>query len=264
MNLNPFAIPALVLGIVAFARAATRFAWPKASASRAGMAVIVILAGVPGALFALYYTHAFDGAGWFYEYRSLPGTELTAAGLGLAMGAVVPIFPTKATRAVASVALVALLVVTLAVPYLKSVFWPLDYAALRDRYAGPVVLQSSSSTCGPSCAATLLRANGIRASEAEIARECFTSASGTENWYLARAIRKRGLRATYIVTAQDPTTVPSPSIAGVGVGHFVTVLGKTATDYVIGDPLSGTHEIPIAETARYGFSGFFLVVSSRR
>lgn len=128
-------------------------------------------------------------------------------------------------------------------------------------------MQSTPSTCGPASAATLLRAFGQRASERELAEEALTYQGGTENWYLARALRHRGLNVNVrIVTPGD--SFPAPSIAGVvlpgGAGHFVAILDQSPLTITIADPLKGKM---IVEKRRadqyYRFTGFFLEVHSK-
>src|SRR5687767_2582893 len=41
---------------------------------------------LPAILFAVYYLHLFDDAVWFYRFRSLPMSELSASGAGLLAG----------------------------------------------------------------------------------------------------------------------------------------------------------------------------------
>ncbi|HEY3332674.1 MAG TPA: cysteine peptidase family C39 domain-containing protein [Capsulimonadaceae bacterium] len=266
MNINPLFAPTFVLGVVIYAITLRRFAWPKAPVTRMAVALGVLIAALPGAAFAIYYMHWFDKAALFYEFRALPGTELTAAGLGFSIGAVAALGHTKLVRGVLQVAGALILVIFLSVPYIKPVVWPLDYGALKDEVSGKVTRQTSSSTCGPACASTLLRAAGLHATEAEMARECYTSSSGTENWYLTRALRRRGLAVQSIVRPH-PTSLPYPSMAGLGFGgggHFVTVLGKTKQGYIIGDPLSGELTLSTSDVAKYGFSGYFMIARRPR
>jgi hypothetical protein len=60
---------------------------------------------------------------------------------------------------------------------------------LRNRWKGEVCLQSSFSSCGAAAAATLLRAAGIEASEAEMAGLCLTRSSGTTLHGLYRGLK---------------------------------------------------------------------------
>jgi hypothetical protein len=111
----------------------------------------------------------------------------------------------------------------------------------------------------------LLNLLGQPASEQEIAREAFTSRGGTENWYLARALRRRGLDVAFDIEPTGSSTIPSPAIAGVvlrgGVGHFIAVLGSADDTVTIVDPLDGKHTLDRAALSdRYRFTGFFMTV----
>jgi ABC-type bacteriocin/lantibiotic exporter with double-glycine peptidase domain len=113
--------------------------------------------------------------------------------------------------------------------------------------------------------ATILRTYGFPVAEKELAIEAYTSRGGTENWYLARAIRSRGLKADFVIQPREHIAPPPSSLAGVllpgGDGHFIAVMSESATDVVIADPLIGRLVISKAELERrYGFTGFFLVI----
>lgn len=227
-----------------------------------------LLAALPGLVFVVFYLHLFDQAAWFYHFRALPYTELTAAGVGLLAGYVYSWFePDTAGQRAAFFSIVLLL---LGVPYLKPILVPLDLATLQDRWNGDVCLQSTLSTCGPASAATILRRLGLHVTERELARECFTYRGGTENWYLIRALRRRGLSARATVRgSSDP--VPAPAIAGVvlrgsaitsGAGHFIAILERSGSRITIADPLRGLEILDVAALARrYKLTGFFLEIS---
>jgi hypothetical protein len=59
---------------------------------------------------------------------------------------------------------------------------------LDDRWKGGVCRQTSQATCSPAAAATLLRAHGIEATEAEMARLCLTGREGTTMLGLYRGL----------------------------------------------------------------------------
>lgn len=215
----------------------------------------------PAMLFAGYYTHLFDNAAWYYNLRALPYVELAGAGVGLLAGIA------QARMAPAGrVAVPAVTMLLILVPHLKPLLAPLDLAQLRDQCEGEVCLQSTPSTCGPASATTILRRLGIAATERELAVEARSSASGTEIWYLARALRARGVDA---VAVMAPGEIVAPSIAGVvlngGAGHFVAVLRQTPEEVTVMDPLRGLSVIPRAEVGRqYWFTGFFLLAQRWR
>lgn len=129
-------------------------------------------------------------------------------------------------------------------------------------------MQSSPSTCGPCSAATLLRVFRIHTTERALARECFSYRGGTENWYVARALKRRGLETRYLVTSPQPAAFAFPAMAGVrlggarGGGHFISILGRQGARYIVGDPLVGRLVLtPSQLRPRYYFTGFFLIAS---
>jgi len=126
-------------------------------------------------------------------------------------------------------------------------------------------MQSTFSTCGPSSAATILKAFGQTASEKELASECLTSRGGTEIWYIARAFRRRGFRTQVQVQTAASMSPVSPAIAGVvlpgGAGHFIAILSQTPTEITIADPMKGKLIVKRAELNNYyHFTGFFLII----
>ena len=238
--------------------------------------VVAVLAAVPALLFVAYYAHVLDTAAWFYAFRTVPYTELTASGLGFGAGMAagminrIPLVNSSRllTRLTPAVLLLCLSLVILA-PYAKPLLIPIQ-TLLMDRWKDGICIQTTPSTCGPSSAATLLNYFGIHATERELARECFTCGSGTENWYLARALWRRGVQTdVQIVAAQTPRP-PFPSIAGTeyggrgGSGHFITILAEENGQYLIGDPLSGRMALSSEKLrSRYFLTGFFLVAHGR-
>jgi ABC-type bacteriocin/lantibiotic exporter with double-glycine peptidase domain len=114
----------------------------------------------------------------------------------------------------------------------------------------------------------LLQSFGIHATEAELARQCFTYSGGTESWYLARALREHGLIAEYVFMPQSSRELPVPSIAGVklgGLGHFVSLIAETDSTYITGDPLVGRREYPKSEIwKKFQFTGLFLKAEKLR
>ena len=224
---------------------------------------IGFLVAVPGLLFVLYYTHLFDGAAWFYEFRALGASELAACGLGFVVGFIHSSLQpsTHGERLAAPAILLALLLV----PYSKPWLGPLDLTRLSARCDGEVCMQSTLSTCGPASAATILNSLGAKTSEKELATERHTYQGGTESWHLARAIRRRGFAARFQIEPENPRSLPSPAIAGVvlrgGDGHFIAVLSQTPDHVVIADPMKGKLAIGRADLRRaYRFTGFFLVI----
>jgi len=226
------------------------------------MSAFWLLLGMPGFCLPLYYLHWFDGARWFYEFRSLPFSELTAAGAGLCAGALSELV--TGAKVISRPFLIAALCLGIVTPYIKPVLAPVPGTRFSDRWKDDVCLQSTESSCGAASAATIFRSFGVALTERDVARECFTSLSGTENWYIARAFRRRGYTVTYRVGEGLPSDLKTPAIAGVricGQGHFIVILGTTNGKCVTADPLVGRRETPTARIARkFDFTGFFMEI----
>jgi len=231
------------------------------------LVLIGILAAIPAIVLAAYYTKIFGEALWLYWFRSLPFTELTAAGIGFLAGWLQDQRRRNPQwkHRVSAFFIPFLTLICVAAPYLKQIFLRPDWSRFEDRWSENVCLQSSESSCGPASAATLLRQFGKAATEREIARESFTSRRGTENWFFLRAIRRRGLGVHYAVVAPGADHVLIPSIAGVksntagGAGHFIVLLGKSGEKFIVGDPLDGRDELSIKDLEeRYTFTGFYM------
>lgn len=225
--------------------------------------VAALACAFPAALMAAYYLHLYDDALWFYQFRSLPFTELSAALAGLPAG-MIHAWLAKRARLLGML-VPALLLLGLFVPYVKPVIAPLDVERLKAVCKDGVCLQTAASTCGPASAASVLRLFGVEETEKTLAREAFTTASGTENWYLARALRRRGFDVRYEILPRPMVKLPHPAVAGVklpgGIGHFIAILGETPDAYIIGEPMSGKLIVPKARIGTaYSFTGFFMVV----
>lgn len=230
---------------------------------------IGILAAIPGLLFALYYTKLFGEPLWLYRYRAIPGSELSAAGLGLLAGMLQAGRDQSARlrKLTSAFGIPVILGFAVCLPYLKPLLRPLHLPDSPNELTEGVCLQSTPSTCGPASAVTLAHQAGIELDEHELARAAFTSAGGTENWYLVRALRARGLQAEFALLKPNPNQLPCSAIAGVrlnyaaGTGHFVPILGQTNGLYIVGDPMRGRETLSLARLRElYDFTGFFLII----
>jgi hypothetical protein len=265
-------VTALIATLAVFLATGAAGAIARARLHRPTVRGIALVAGLllalPCASFAAYYLHWWDEPILLYRFRALPGSELAAGLSGLLAGWWAHLLAHDHRRAVRmATLLLAVFPLLLVIPYLKPLLSPLDLEHLGDHWQDGICLQTSGSTCGPSCAATLLKAQGRLVSERSMAEAARTTASGTECWYLIRAMRQEGMDVSLITTEANPPRLPWPAIAGTrigeraGVGHFITVLGETAKGYVIGDPLRGRLELAREEigTTRW-FTGFFITV----
>lgn len=259
--MNWIVLPVVALAALLFV-VGYRMAMRPAGAGRLAYAAASMCA-LPALLLTVYYLHLFDDAVWFYRFRSLPWSELSASGAGLLAGMIHARITRKNPRL--RLLVPVFLLAGLFVPYVKPLLSPLDVDRLAAQCRDGVCLQSTPSTCGPSSVASILRLFNVEETEKTLALEAYTSARGTENWYLARALRRRGFPVRYVVLERPVAELPFPSVAGVvlpgGAGHFISILGETATAYVVGDPMLGKVHVLKARLAdSYDFTGFFMVV----
>jgi predicted double-glycine peptidase len=253
MSLNPAIGPTFVLAALLFIAGRVAHRRIPRGALLAGL-----LLAVPWFVGCIFYLHVLGDPVWFYELRSLPWSELSFAGIGWLVGVLHERLGPENWQQ--HLLLPVVMLVLVMAPLAKQLLNPIRLTRLSGHCDGVVCLQTSPSTCGPASAATILRSLGEQATERDLAREAYTSNSGTEAWYLARALRQRGYKA-YFVSTQ--TELPHPAIAGVrmGGGHFIAVLSADQQQVTVMDPLTGTLTLaPEQMRQRYHFTGFFLVV----
>jgi hypothetical protein len=262
--MNWLGFTAVLLGFVAYL-AGLRVG--KSSLMSAPLFLIALLLATPAIVYNLYYFKLFGEPIWLYRLRSIPGSELLAALSGLLAGLIQRrITPHLRLSSIGKRIMVPLVFAFfISFPYLKPIFRPLASQTLQEQWKDGACLQSTASTCGPAAAATIVRRLGGNLSEAELARASFTSRSGTENWYLARTLRRDGYAADFLLG--DPMTVPLPAVAGVrlrslgGSGHFIALLEREQQTFVIADPMEGFFTNTLAELrGSYDFTGFFLLI----
>lgn len=263
--MNPMLWPTAAVAVLLFLLG-NRLA-RKSSSSPALLWGTAVVLALPGLVFALYYFKLLGEPLWLYRFRALPGTELTGAGMGLLAGMLQGArtrWP-RMQKATSQFGLPVIFGFALCLPYLKPVLRPLRLPASPNGWTQGVCRQSTPSTCGPASAATLARLAGVELDEHTLARECFTSERGTENWYLARALRRHGLTAEFAKLSPTGDALPYPAIAGVtqgyGTGHFIPILGRAGANYIVGDPMRGREIRSLADLHEaYQFTGFFLIV----
>ncbi|HBG27834.1 MAG: hypothetical protein A2Y10_06795 [Planctomycetes bacterium GWF2_41_51] len=261
MNLNLIFFPTLILALLIFHFSGSLIKRCKNLKERRFLFIAALITSMPGVLIILYYLHLFDQAKWFYQFRSLPLVELTAGGVGLLFG----IFA-ESTRYkfVSKTFLIIILIIAISIPYLKPVVVPLSSDKFENKWQDGICMQSTASSCGPASAVTILKLFDIETTEQKLARECYTYLGGTENWYLTRAFRRRGLRVKYRITDGLPKDLNLPAIAGVRIGnngHFIAVLAETDQGYITGDPLRGRQEFSKNKIENYFyFTGFFMEI----
>jgi len=254
-----FSVMSLVC--VACGLTAGRFAYFAKGQRAMLLLAISVLAAI---LFLLY------GSGRLFWARIVPSsaaivyTNLAAVFAALATGWVIRLPDTPKWRRIGMAILLSLMSLAL-------IFWPLLSIAVRPPPVGGnvwesgVALQTSWATCSPAAAATLLRAEGIKTSEAEMIPLCLTDAAGTPTLGLYRGLKLMAERHQRSVEVADCTTEELfsdndwPALLAVelpygvedrryvdswgwipGLGHSVVVLGRTADDRIIvADPSAG-------------------------
>lgn len=155
-----------------------------------------------------------------------------------------------------------------------AIVWSLLSIAVRpapmggDAWENGVAMQTSWATCSPAAAATLLRAEGIDVSEAELIPLCLTDSSGTPTLGLYRGVKLVAERNDRDVEVLDETLAELlekdawPVLLAVGLpygvedrryaeqwgwipgmGHSVVALGRSdGGGIVIGDPSTGLEQ----------------------
>jgi hypothetical protein len=235
------------------------------------LAAILVVLAIPAAVYDLYYFKILGEPIWLYRLRSVPGSELLASLCGLFAGWIqVRMAPRLKLSPLGKRFLVpVVLAFGLALPYLKPLLRPVPSSTLRDEWNGKACLQSTASTCGPASVATIVHSLGGHLRESDLTREAFTSGRGTENWYLARALRRHGWRTNFLLS--DPGSVPLPAVAGVRLkslgnsGHFIALLERHGDEFVLADPMEGLSTNTLSGMySVYDFTGFFMTIRPGR
>lgn len=247
------------LAVAAFL-VAYRFAIKKSFKRRLWFTIVAVIAAIPATSFAVHYAHIFPETSWYYQLRSIAGTELLMVFVGVAGG----VFATLLPRLLLGLPLLGVLALSV-VPILKPLIGPIPEDAFKDEWDGEVCLQSTSSTCGAASTATILKLLGVEATESEIAVEAHSYSGGTEAWYLARTVRSRGFDVDFDFSSGFSPEGGLPAVVGVRlgkIGHFIPVLGREGERFIIGDPLQGREVLTLEELhERYDFTGFHMRIN---
>lgn len=261
MNPNWLGVISAILAFVAFI-AVYWAAKDKPAKTRIFLSIGALVTAIPGASFAAYYAHILPEPAWYYEFRSFAGTELLVVFVGIAGGLIATLLP----RILLVFSLLGVAAFSIA-PIIKPFIGPIPAATFMDEWDGEVCLQSTPSTCGAASTATILRQFGIEVTELELATEAHSYSGGTEAWYLARAVRSRGLEAQFDFEAGFSPERGLPAVVGVqlgSIGHFIAVLGQENDQFVVGDPLSGRELLSHEELQeRYVFTGFHMRIQNQ-
>jgi Peptidase C39 family len=210
--MNYWFIPTLLLALILFGIGALLASKLESRLSFWLLTIVGVLTSVPAVVFAIYYLRVFNEPLWLYGFRSWPCSELAASGAGFLAGLLHGRYSSKQRfrRIAGRWFFPGTLILGLLVPYAKPILRPPRWGEFQDRWSEGVCLQTSESSCGPACAATLLRQLGKPATEKELARASYTSRSGTENWYLARTLRQRGIQVRFCVNRDPKDPLPIP------------------------------------------------------
>jgi hypothetical protein len=261
MNPNWLGVLSAILAIAAFL-AAYRAAEEKPFKSRVLLVILALIAALPGASFAAYYAHVLPEASWYYQFRSITGTELLIVLIGVAGGSVATLLP----RVLLILPLLGVAAFSIA-PIIKPFIGPIPSGTLRDQWDGEICLQSTPSTCGAASTASILKRFGVEATESDLAAEAHSYSGGTEAWYLARAARSRGFDVDFAFSPGFSPEDGLPAVVGVrlgSIGHFIPILGREGERFIIGDPLRGRELLSPEELQqRYDFTGFHMRIKNR-
>jgi hypothetical protein len=254
MNPNWLGVISAILAFAAFF-VAYRSSKRISTKPRILITLLAVVSAIPAASFAVYYAHVLPESSWYYQFRSIAGTELLMVFLGVAGGMVATYLP----RLVLGVPLFGVAAFSIA-PIIKPLISPIATGTFRDQWDGEVCLQSTPSTCGAASTATIMKQFGADVTESELAAEAHSYAGGTEAWYLARAARSRGFDVNFEFSPGFSPEDGFPSVVGVrlgSIGHFIAVLGEEEGKFVVGDPLRGRELLSREELEqRYDFTAF--------
>lgn len=261
MNPNWLGVISAILAFAAFF-VVYRVAKDAPAQRRFLFALLASVAAIPGASFAVYYVHIFPEPSWYYQFRSITGTELLIVILGIAGGLVATLLP----RVFLVLPLLGVAAFSIA-PIIKPFIGPIPAGTLQDEWDGEICLQSTPSTCGAASTATILKQLGVDVTESELAAEAHSYAGGTEAWYLARAARSRGFDVNFVFTAGFTPEDGLPAVVGVRlgtIGHFIPILGKEGDRFIVGDPLRGRELLSRVDLEeRYDFTGFHMRIRNK-
>lgn len=265
---NPNYFIALTLCLILFFTSVKYFNRINSIAKKRYFFAITVILAIVSLSIPIAYLSDFIGENPVYaQFRTLSYAELLVSLVAPFMGVIFAKVlsdsikkPTKACIYLFGL-LIALAYVSL--PFIKPIIRPLSQN-VGNQWIEGIALQTTHSTCGPASLATIMARNGDKETEAHIARQAFTSSSGTENWYLARYAYQQGYQYRFF-REPDLAKVPTPSIIGVKLGragHFITLLSSDNGDYIIADSLSGLYHLTFDEfNKKYRYNGFVLYLN---
>ena len=178
--------------------------------------------------------------------------------------------PRRRDRLVVAALAAVFVFVMSAWPCLAPLLSRSDLAHLKTRI-GPdgVCRQNTDYTCGPAAAVTALRQLGLAGDEGRIAiLSCTSSATGTPPDFLAEALQNEYRQAGLMAEFRAFRSLSELKRAGLTIAlvkfgflvdHYVTVLGVTDSEVLVGDPLNGLDRMSHAEfLKRWRFTGIVM------
>lgn len=178
--------------------------------------------------------------------------------------------PQKRIRILVSVLIAVTVFVASVWPFLAPMFDRRELSRLETRMdKNGVCLQTTDFTCGPASAVTALRKLGLPADEGEIAiLSCTSEMDGTPEDMLADGLEREYAASGLLVQCRVFNSVAELKQAGLTlavvkygfmVDHWVTVLGVTDSEVIVGDPLGGLDRLSYADfAAKWRFIGIVL------
>lgn len=266
MDVNPIYILCLILSLMIFSISSKIIKQTIKRYQRLALSVTsLVLALVSLSIPITYVLNSVGENPLYATFRAYPYTELLIVLFAPLMGCVNGLLTTHKNNSVVTGLCLIIMLSYVSLPFAKPLIRPLQ-KDLQNKWSNDVALQSSASTCGPSSLATIFKYYGKEDTEANIAKQAYTSASSTENWYLARYADDQGFNYQFLTIA-ELDKVPTPAIIGVrlgSMGHFITLLNKHNGLYEIADSLSGKSFLSLEQfNQQYRYTGFVLNLTPR-
>ena len=283
--INPNLYLSLIFCLILFISGRQLAELPCGGNTRRTIVLLLFFIAIPALLFPLGYFDFFGESPRYCSYRAINRIEILTSLIAPLLGYIT--FGKQRSRISERGFLSALakklrpfafpfcLLFVLSC-YIKPVIRPLSKELVfQDRWEDDVMMQSASSTCGPSALATAMYAtDGRKVLEEDIVKAVYTSGGGTDNWYLARYARESGYKAAYS-SFKEITDVKTTSVVGVAlkvagvkvsdaarIGHYIAILNVEDSVIDVGDPLKGRLTLtPDEFNYLYEFTGFAMSVS---
>lgn len=262
---NPNYFIALIASIIIyFILLSYFFKFPYAVKKYSLILLVIIFAFISLLIPAAYVSDLIGENPYYAYFRAYPYTELLIVLIAPLAALITQLMVINYGKKVfVSLLGSIILMLYISTPFIKPIIRPLP-KEINDKWFENIALQTTRSTCGPASLATIMKYYGDKGSEKNIARAAFSSASGTENWYLARYAQQHGYQYHFLHN-NILSRIPTPAIIGVKIGkagHFITLLSYDAQHYTIADSLSGLHILTEQDfNKKYYFNGFVLYLT---